>query len=254
MLASVVQFHPVQGDAEANRARAGAFVQQAAQAGSRIVVLPELFATGLLRPHYDASDIAEHPSGPTATWLTDQALSHHLAVAGTFLEQAEGKLRNRLLLAMPDGTTFSYAKRRLDRSERDSLTAGADPNVADTVLGRFGLSICLDASDAAMAAQLRAAAVQLVLFPHATAATRAVSRARFALESHRRPLLASFARDVAAPVLAAGLVGPFRAKKLWAGDWMRGSTWVIGADGAVLAGLGFDQEGVASAEVTLVPV
>ncbi len=75
MLASVVQFHPVQGDAEANRAGAGAFVQQAAEAGSHIVVLRELFATGLPRPHEDASDIAEPPAGPTATWLADQALA-----------------------------------------------------------------------------------------------------------------------------------------------------------------------------------
>ena len=74
MLASVVQFHPVQGDAEANRARAGAFVQQAAEQGSHIVVLPELFATGLPHPPDDASDIAEPLGGPTATWLADQAL------------------------------------------------------------------------------------------------------------------------------------------------------------------------------------
>jgi predicted amidohydrolase len=66
--------------------------------------------------------------------------------------------------------------------------------------------------------------------------------------------MASFADSVAAPVLAAGLVGPFRANKLWGGNWMRGSTWVIGADGTVLAGLGFGQEGVATAEVTLEPV
>ena len=229
VLASVVQFHPVQGNTEANRARAAAFVQHAAEAGSHIVVLPELFATGPPRPHDDACDLAEPPTGTTATWLADQALSHHLAVAGTFLEKADGKVRNRLLLAMPDGMTFSYAKRRLDRSERESLAPGSDSNVADTVLGRLGFSICLDASDAGMAAQLRAATVQLVLFPHATAATRAFSRAIFAVESHRRPLMASFAKSVAAPVLAAGLVGPFRAKKLWAGNWMRGSTWVIGA-------------------------
>ncbi len=254
VLASVVQFHPVQGDTEANRARAAAFVQHAAEAGSHIVVLPELFATGPPHPHGDAFGIAEPPAGPTATWLADQALRHHLAVAGTFWEQADGKLRNRLLLAMPDGMTFTYAKRRLDRSERDSLTPGSDSNVADTVLGRLGFSICLDASDAGLAAQLRAAAVQLVLFPHATAATRAFSRTIFAVESHRLPLMSSFAKRVAAPVLAAGLVGPFRAKTLWAGNWMRGSTWVIGADGTVLAGLGFGQEGVATSQVTLVPV
>ena len=209
VLASVVQLHPVQGEAEANRARAAAFVQQAAENGSQIVVLPELFATGLPRPDEGAADIAEPPTGPTATWLGEQALSRNLAVAGTFVENAGDKLYNRLLLAMPDGTAFSYAKRKLDGSERGSLAPGSDINVADTALGRLGLSICLDASDADMAADLRAASVQAVVYPHATGANRMVSRAVFAAESHRRPLMAAFAKAVAAPVLAAGQVGPF---------------------------------------------
>ncbi len=122
-----MQFHPVQGHAQVNRARAQSFVRQAAEAGSQLVVLPELFATGLPRPHEDAPDIAEPASGPTETWLADQALTHRLAVAGTFLEEAEGKLRNRLALVMPDGVIFRYAKRKLDASERDRLTGCGVP-------------------------------------------------------------------------------------------------------------------------------
>jgi predicted amidohydrolase len=249
MRASVVQFHPVQGESEANRTRAEDLLRRAAESGSQIVVLPELFATGPPRPHEDPVGIAEPSDGPTAVWLAAMATRYELAVAGTFLEEVDGKLYNRLLLAMPGGGWFRYAKRKLDSSEREHLTPGSETNVADTALGRLGLSVCMDASDQKMAAGLAASSVRAVLFPHATLATRVLSRAVFAWESRREPLMAGFARKVAAPVMAAGQVGPVRIKKCWAGNWMRGSTWIVGANGRMLAGLGFAEEGVATAEI-----
>jgi len=94
---------------EENHSRAARHVALAAQGGARLVVLPEMFATGF---SMDASRIAQPEGGPTERWLAATARAHgvHLlagvAVAGTGAPLPF----NEALLVSPGGEVRRFAK------------------------------------------------------------------------------------------------------------------------------------------------
>jgi predicted amidohydrolase len=65
---AAVQVESKHGRNEINRQHATAFIEQAAQAGAQLIVLPELFASGYM-PNETLWDAAELPDGQTITWL-----------------------------------------------------------------------------------------------------------------------------------------------------------------------------------------
>ena len=96
MLVAVHQLAPVIGDLEGNRARALAALDAAAAAGARIVVLPELAASGyVFRDADEARALAEPPGGPTLAGWAERAAAHDLVVVGGFAEDGgDGRLYN----------------------------------------------------------------------------------------------------------------------------------------------------------------
>ena len=74
-----------------------------------LIVLPEMFAIGFVpRP----APFAEEPDGPTVQWMRRQAARHDAWVCGSLPIRVagEGRPRNELVVAGPDGTTHRYAK------------------------------------------------------------------------------------------------------------------------------------------------
>jgi 5-aminopentanamidase len=147
MLVAVHQLAPVIGDLEGNRARALAALDAAAAAGARIVVLPELAASGyVFRDADEARALAEPPGGPTLTGWAGRAAAHDLVVVGGFAEDGgDGRLYNSGAVVDRTGVRVLYRKAHLWDREALVFTPGDEPPaVVDTPHGRIGVMVCYD--------------------------------------------------------------------------------------------------------------
>jgi predicted amidohydrolase len=135
------------GEVEANRAVARDAIVRAAADGARLVVLPELVNSGYVFDGPDeASDLAEHVTGPTVSEWAALAREHDLVVVGGFCERDDaGDVRNSSVLVDSGGLRAVYRKAHLWGDEADHFVPGSSPPpVVDTAIGRVGLLICYD--------------------------------------------------------------------------------------------------------------
>jgi 5-aminopentanamidase len=136
------------GELEANREAATAAVAQAARAGARLVVLPELSDSGYV--FCDAGEArslaSSAASGMTLREWRSLAARHDLAIAGGFCELGpDGKLYNSAAIVDASGPRAVYRKAHLWDAEKKIFTPGdAAPPVVELPFGRVGLMICYD--------------------------------------------------------------------------------------------------------------
>lgn len=135
------------GEPEANRKAAAAAVTEAARRGARIVVLPELTASGYVFDNAaEARGLAEPADGPTGAQWSGLAAALDLVIVGGFAELGDdGHLYNSAMLIDSSGLRAVYRKVHLWHAEADFFTAGtAEPPVVDTKFGRIAMMICYD--------------------------------------------------------------------------------------------------------------
>jgi 5-aminopentanamidase len=150
-LIAVAQLAITVAEPDANRRAAADAVAEAAAAGARLVVLPELCDSGYV---FDAADPAAEARGlaaPAADSTTlrqwhELAARHGLVIVGGFCELgADGRLYNSAALVDASGTRAVYRKAHLWDSEKLVFTPGdaALPTV-DTEVGRVAVMVCYD--------------------------------------------------------------------------------------------------------------
>jgi 5-aminopentanamidase len=150
---AVAQVAIAVGEPEANRKAAAGAVAQAAEAGARLVVLPELCDSGYVfgdvasRAPAEARGLAS-PAGESETLRQWRALAaaHGLLIVGGFCEAGDdGRLYNSAAVVDASGTLAVYRKAHLWDKEKLVFTPGdAPPPVVDTALGRVAVMICYD--------------------------------------------------------------------------------------------------------------
>ncbi len=143
-------------DRDENLAAAARLIDEAAAAGARLVSLPEYFCQFGWK-ETDKFQIAEaEGSGPIQDMLSAKARQHGLWLAGGSLPLKTpdpAKVTNTALLFNPQGQavvrydklhlfSFRDGERSLDESR--TMVAGQQCVVADTAVGRVGVSICYD--------------------------------------------------------------------------------------------------------------
>lgn len=153
-LAAVVQLNCT-SDESANWESARSLIERAAGYGARLVATPE--NTNYLGPHEEKVRRAEPLEGPTVTRFAD--LARRLGVwllLGSFNEKSDEPSRcyNTSVLFSPEGKiAATYRKMHLFDvdvpggvrfAESATCKPGEEVAVADTELGRLGLSICYD--------------------------------------------------------------------------------------------------------------
>ena len=128
-------------DAPANRAQFACLLPAAA--GSALVVLPEMFATGFTM---EPAACAEGMDGPTVGWLREQAAQHGCAIAGSLAIAEGGAFRNRFLFARPDAGLEHYDKRHLFRmaGEHHGYVSGSERRVIEWQGWRLCPQVCYD--------------------------------------------------------------------------------------------------------------
>lgn len=172
-----------QTDIQANLADARRLLEQAAEAGARLAVLPENFAA------MGQSDVAAlgraeaEGAGPILPWLKQVANDLRLwIVAGTIPlppdDRPGDKVRACSLLVDDRGQRVArYDKLHLfdaDVSdargryrESDDYAAGEQLVVVDTPVGRLGMTVCYDLRFAELYTALRLAGAELISAPSA---------------------------------------------------------------------------------------
>ncbi len=124
-------------------ARAERLITQAAEAGARLIALPEVFNTGY-RYVDENFQRAETLDGQTVTWMKTLAARLNIHLAGSILLRAGGDIYNALLLVAPNGRLWRYDKNYPWGWERAYFRAGRGIQIAHTDLGDIGLLICWD--------------------------------------------------------------------------------------------------------------
>jgi predicted amidohydrolase len=249
---AAVQMRSVPCDVAGNLAKAAAFLEQAAHDGAKLTLFPELFNVGyFVGP--ELFQLWEAEDGRTVTWMREQAARHDILVAGTIAERRGDRLFNTMFIAEPGGGLHRYSKRQPWKLELAAFDHGDDEAIVATSLGRAGCAICADLNWGRTVLRPLAGKVDLLLFPQASSAPKALGRLMWRQERKKgRPFLAGAVKAIGAPMVLAGLIGPLQRYTRVFGAYMYGGTWITNAEGRALANVPFDEEGVAIAAVSLV--
>jgi predicted amidohydrolase len=141
---AAIQHDIVWEDAEATRRHVLPMITQAVDAGARLAVLTEMFATGFsMRPE----KIAEDEGGPTESFLVEQAVAHDVHLVASVAQRgSDGRYRNNAIHAAPDGTVHRYAKiHPFSYSGEHEHYAAGDKHVTVDVDGlRMSMFVCYD--------------------------------------------------------------------------------------------------------------
>ncbi len=128
-------------------ARAETLVQQAAQAGAQLIVLPEVFNTGYAYRDENFA-LAEPGDGPTAMWMKQISARLKIHLAGSLFLRDGQDIYNALLLYAPDGRLWRYDKSFPWGWERAYFRERRGVTIAETDLGAIGLLLCWDMAHA----------------------------------------------------------------------------------------------------------
>jgi len=130
-----------------NRSAAARAVEQAAAAGARLVVLPELTPSGYCFTGLDeARSLAEPADGPTCQEWQELSRRHHAVIVGGICETGPAGTVLNTSLVIDDGELVAtYRKVHLWDREQLIFTPGErPPAVVDTSVGRVATMICYD--------------------------------------------------------------------------------------------------------------
>jgi predicted amidohydrolase len=243
--AAVVQLTSLP-DLAHNLARAEHWIARAAAEGAELIALPENFAymrDEASGPHPAAQAL----DGPVARFLADQARRHAIVLAGGTLPEAiagDERVHNTSLVCERDGSVAAvYRKIHLFdvdlpgavHRESRGVTPGKEVVVAETSVGRLGLSICYDVRFPELYRALSGAGARILLVP--SAFTVPTGR------DHWEVLLRARAIENQCFVLAAAQVGQHTARRQTYGRSLIVDPW-----GTVLAQVP-DREGYAVADL-----
>jgi predicted amidohydrolase len=238
-------------DVECNLAKAEWYVEEAADRGAKLVVLPELFNVGYyVGP--ELFDLWEPEDGRTVTWMRERASAYGTVVAGSVAERRGTRLLNTLFIAESDGRLHRYSKRQPTKSELAAFDPGDDESIVETSLGRIGRVVCADIQWGRSLLKPLAGKIDLLLVTQASSSTRALGRLMWWWERREgKSVLARAIKAIGAPMASAGMIGSMQPVTRFFESYMYGGTCVTDAGGRTLAAVPFDEEGVAITDIVL---
>jgi len=163
-------------EAEENLKKAEVMILEAAQKGADLVVLPEMF---LCPYEHEAFKREAQPEGGQAY----QALSRFAAeanvylVAGSVPELEGDSIYNTSYIFDPHGHLIGKHRKvhlfdidvpgKIQFFESDTLSAGEDVTIVDTVFGKVGVAICFDIRFAEMFREMAVEGAHIIVVPAA---------------------------------------------------------------------------------------
>lgn len=231
-------------DPVANLAVTRAFVRDAAAGGAELVLTPEVTNIVTADRAHQAAVVQSEAKDATLAGLREEArtLGIWLLIGSLALEagEADGRLANRSLLLSPTGEIVArYDKIHMfdvevSPTERHRESASFRPGnravLAETALGRIGLTICYDLRFAALFRRLAQAGAEIITVP--AAFTQPTGRA------HWESLLRARAIETGAFVFAPAQTGDNAPGRATHGHSLAVSPWgEVLADGGTEPGV-----------------
>jgi len=143
-------------------------IYTSADAGARLVILPEAAITGYCFDSLaEAAQFAESLDGPSAHAISEVCLQTGAHAVVGFIEKDSDKYYNAAMIVGPDGMIGSYRKVHLPFLGMDRfLTPGNRPfEVINLPMGRIGVNICYDVSFPESIRCLKLMGAELVVLP-----------------------------------------------------------------------------------------
>ena len=169
---AAVQMNALRGDLEHNLALHERFTREAARAGARIVMFPELSVTAHLGD-VTATDLAEPAgSGRIHNTIRDLAKQHDIIISYGFCEYAHGAYYNSQGLMGPDGLIGVQRKIHASGDEYFTFRMGRSLEVFDLGFCTIGTLICFDSNFFEAWRVLALKGAEVILLPHASRSAR----------------------------------------------------------------------------------
>ena len=224
------------GEPERNLERAVKMINQGAEAGAEIVLLPECL--DLAWTHPSALTEAEPIPGPRSEMLVDAARRNNVYLCAGLTEKDGDRVFNSAIFSAPDGTLLhKYRKINVLKVGQEFYDIGKSLSVIETPLGNIGINICADnySDSLELGHALGRMGAQLILSPSSWTVDFSVNDDHPEyLDKWLKPYhtLAELYNMVIVSVTAVGVIvgGPYEGKK------MVGCSLAVGAQGALLRG------------------
>lgn len=165
---AVVQFKPRRGARNANLASLVKLATAALEGGAKVLVLPEMCATGYRFPNPEVvRPMSEPPRGPTFKAFQPLAKQYGAYIIVGFVEDFEGKLYNAAIVINGEGKVETlYRKRLLYIDDHTWANPGDLPYpVFRTPYGTATVGICMDINDPRFLTHLKRTKPDIVCFP-----------------------------------------------------------------------------------------
>ena len=228
---ALAQVNPCVGDIAGNAALVLSRARDAAAAGARIVVFPEMVITGYpiedlaLRESFQRA--AEDAVRSLATDLAAEGLGHLTVVFGTLGTNAAGLPTNDAVVMENGSITARYSKHHLPNygvfDERRIFASGTEPCVITVDGRRIGVVICEDIwQDGGPVAAMAGADIELLLVLNGSPFEEGKGRVRTELARRR----------------AAEVGAPLAYVNMWGGQddlVFDGHSFIVAADGDWMA-------------------
>lgn len=247
--AAVIQLNS-DADVQKNLAAAEELIRKAAREGANLIATPE--NTPYMGPAAGKIRIACHYEEIVTEFSNLAKELKVYLLLGSLYEPAQNsrKVKNTSLLFRPDGSLAAkYSKIHLFdvdlpglilNRESDTVEAGTEVVVADTTLGKLGLSICFDLRFPSHYEELRQKGAQMLAVPAAFTAHTG--------KTHWEILLKSRAIETQNYVLAPAQVGSHGDEGL---KESFGNSMIIDPWGTIVARVEGDRPGYAVGEIDM---
>lgn len=225
------------GCPDLNLSRAEQRIDEAAEAGARIVLLPEALDLGWTHPSARA-DAQPIPSGAPFHRLAAAARRCGVHVAAGLTERCGDRIYNAAVLIGPDGGILLHHRKINELGiGHDCYDPGDRLGVVRLPFATVGLMICADgfAQDEILSRSLGAMGADLILSPCAWAVPADHDPVREPYGGLWEACHGRVAHDFGLIVAAASCVGPIPAGP-WAGRRCIGNSLVTAPEGTTLRG------------------
>ena len=247
---AIVQMRSLDHDIDGNLKRATEFAKKATAQGAKLVLYPELMATGSYLS-FDSWDSAEPSNGKTVQWLKSTSARLHVWIGAGFFEADGEDFYDTFVLTTPDGEEAGRVRKAVPAEAEAYFFRGEmGPHILNTLIGKIGIGICAENYYCALPTELIKQSADLILMPHAAPD---MSESGGLPQPPGTRLASWYAKKVGIPVAMVNKVGrSYKPPPNEIKGFYPGLSAIVDSDGTVRQSMD-DKEGIAIADVSLDP-